>query len=340
VRTYITWRKQFEHIDTSALTGSLKIQYAMYQLSKKKLFSIYKRTRDSYQFLSVAKVMQADTSRFMQYLNNLSNKYNDTLLYNIPFAAIPFSNSYDSLENIFWSLFNEKRKSYADITLGDCRSSLNNPKYFFGTVIGLDDEKNFDTTKNYRVVEGDDDTDFKTTYGAPTIKVPGHADKHSTIIAGIIAANRQNNIGIKGIADNVLLMPLILTAPPRDKDIVFAVRYAVDNGASIINMSLGGTPAIGEHVKEIMEAFDYASRHGVLVVNIAGNNGANMDNEIYNLGQGINGKENDDYIKVGATTTLLNDSLVSSFSNLYPENFGIINFTFEKRIQIQTVFCV
>ncbi|HEY5462130.1 MAG TPA: S8 family serine peptidase [Hanamia sp.] len=319
VRTYITWRKQFENIDTSTLTGSLKIEYSMYQLSKKKVFAEYKKMADSYQLITLAKAMRVDTFHFMQYLNNLSVRYKDTILYNIPFATIPFSTSYDSLENIFWSVFNEKRKEDAQAAtleyLIGFMKALDGEKYFFETMIGIDNL--YDTTKNYRMVEGDDDNDFKTIYGAPTIKVPGHSDWHATLIAGIIAANRQNNIGIKGIADNVLLMPVVIgkEAPSRDKDIVFAIHYAVDNGASIINLSMGGTPAYSEHVKEIMEAFDYASRHGVLFVNCAGNDGVNMDNEIYNLGQGSNGKDHDDYIRVGATTTLLNDSLVSVFSN-------------------------
>jgi cell wall-associated protease len=122
---------------------------------------------------------------------------------------------------------------------------------------------------------------------------------------------------LRGIADNVLLMPVIIgkKGPARDKDMVFAIHYAVDNGASIINISIGASPYIGEHVKEIMEAFDYASLHGVLIINSAGNEGINMDNESYNLGQGINGKEHEEYIRVGSTTRLLNDSLVSVFSN-------------------------
>ncbi len=145
----------------------------------------------------------------------------------------------------------------------------------------------------------------------------GHPDRHATLIAGIIAANRKNNIGIKGIADNVSLMSVVTSTNKnnRDKDIVFAIHYAVDNGASIINMSMNRTPTIGEHAKEVMEAFDYASQHGVLIVNGAGNDGVNMDNETYNLGQGTNGKDHDDYLRVGANTTLLNDSLVSGFSN-------------------------
>ncbi len=89
----------------------------------------------------------------------------------------------------------------------------------------------------------------------------------------------------------------------------------MDNGAGVINISLGGVPSLGEHVKEVMEAFDYASRHGVVVVNAAGNDGVDIDKESYCLGDGTGGKEDEGYIRVGATTGLLNENLVSGFSN-------------------------
>ena len=138
------------------------------------------------------------------------------------------------------------------------------------------------------------------------------------MIAGIISGNRNNNIGIKGIANNVLVMPLVTSVPGGgsiSKDIVMAVHYAVDNGASIINMSFGTLPWINEHEKEMREVFDYAFEHNVLIVNAAGNDGADLDHEKYLLGQASDGKEHDNYIRVGATTTLLNDSLVWALSD-------------------------
>ena len=62
------------------------------------------------------------------------------------------------------------------------------------------------------------------------------------------------------------------------------------------------------------EAFDYAYEHNVLIVNAAGNDGLNLDNEKYLLGQGSDGVEHNNYLRVGATTALMNDSLVAGFS--------------------------
>src|SRR5690606_33915468 len=74
-------------------------------------------------------------------------------------------------------------------------------------------------------------------YGNNHIEVP-HAE-HGTHVAGIVGAERTNNLGVDGIAPNPLLM--VIRAVPdgdeRDKDVANAIRYAVDNGAHIINMS-------------------------------------------------------------------------------------------------------
>jgi subtilisin family serine protease len=64
---------------------------------------------------------------------------------------------------------------------------------------------------------------------------------HGTHVSGLIAAVRKNGIGIDGVADNVKIM-MIRAVPDgdeHDKDIALAIRYAVDNGAQVINMSFG-----------------------------------------------------------------------------------------------------
>jgi cell wall-associated protease len=314
VRTYMTWRGRFEGVDTSKLKGSLKLQYTLYRRSRVKMM-------EGLEFRRLNERMQADTARFRHYMSNLPVLYKDSQLTHVPFASLAYSSSFDSMANLFWVHVNQRMKGSAGApTLGAYTWLLKNPEFldksFFKGFIDLM-TNGYDTTKNFRLVVGDDDNDFTTPYGAPGIRPPGHPDQHATVIAGIIGANRENNIGIKGIADNMSIMPVVIAsnAGGRDKDLAFGIRYAVDNGAAIINISLGGVPSLGEHVKEVTEAFDYASRHGVLVVNGAGNDGIDMDGETYCLGQGTRGKDNDDYIRVGSTTALLNENLVSSFSN-------------------------
>jgi len=309
VRTYLTWQKQFKNVDTSQLKGTFKIQYEVYQEAKKMLFG-------RYQLHQMAAIVQADSAKFLRYVNSLLPGYRDKRLNEVPFLTLPSSNTYDSSANLFFA--DLIKLVQATITIGRLDDRLrNNPKFFRMYFEGseITERNEYDTTKNYRSVIGDDDNDFSIKYGSPVVNMKGHSNEHATFIAGIIAANRQNNIGIKGIANNVSLMSVVIgkNGPARDKDMVFAIRYAVDNGASVINISIGGS--IGEHVREVMEAFDYASQHGVLIVHSAGNDGANLDDTFYHLGLGTNGKEHDECICVGATTASLSEGLVSGFSD-------------------------
>ena len=107
--------------------------------------------------------------------------------------------------------------------------------------------------------------------------IMGSDPGHGTHVAGIIAASRDNELGIKGIADNVRIM--VLRAVPdgdeHDKDIANAIRYAVDNGAVVINMSFGKSFSPQKHWVD--EAVKYAESKGVLLVHAAGNDAKNLD---------------------------------------------------------------
>ncbi|MEP6683381.1 MAG: S8 family peptidase [Parafilimonas sp.] len=100
---------------------------------------------------------------------------------------------------------------------------------------------------------------------------------HGTHVTGIIAAQRDNNIGVNGIADNVQVM-MIRAVPDGDeydKDIALAIKYAVDNGAKVINMSFG--KSFSPEKKWVDEAVKYAEDHDVLLVHAAGNESNNTD---------------------------------------------------------------
>jgi cell wall-associated protease len=109
--------------------------------------------------------------------------------------------------------------------------------------------------------------------------VTGPDAEHGTHVAGIIAAIRTNNLGVKGIADNVKIMGVraVPDGDERDKDVANAIRYAVDNGAKIINMSFGKGYAWDKAVVD--SAVKYAESKDVLLVHAAGNDGKNTDFE-------------------------------------------------------------
>lgn len=112
-------------------------------------------------------------------------------------------------------------------------------------------------------------------YGNNDVKGP-NAD-HGSHVSGIIAAKRNNGIGIDGIADNVRIMAIrvVPEGDERDKDVANGIRYAVDNGAKIINMSFG--KSFKWDKKIVDEAVRYAAQKGVLLVHAAGNDNSNND---------------------------------------------------------------
>jgi cell wall-associated protease len=149
---------------------------------------------------------------------------------------------------------------------------------------------------------------------------------HSTEMAGIIAANRENNIGIKGISKNIKIMPLNISpsGDEHDKDIAMAVRYAVDNGAKVINMSFWKEFSL--HQKWVLEAFKYAERHNVLIVHIAGNDGNSADeNPYYPSDNNFDDSKEvcNNFINVGSITHKLDSTFVSNFSNYGKQNVDL-----------------
>lgn len=140
---------------------------------------------------------------------------------------------------------------------------------------------------------------------------------HGTHIAGIIAAIRNNNFGMDGIADNVVIMPIRASCncDERDKDVALAIRYAVDNGASIINMSFG--KYFSPQKTWVDEAIKYAADHNVLLVHGAGNDSSNNDLvPFYPIASPDNSQnKNDNFITLGASTAGPGNLLVVNFSN-------------------------
>lgn len=171
-----------------------------------------------------------------------------------------------------------------------------------------------------RPIIGDNYDDFtERHYGNADVRGPD-AD-HGTHVAGIIGAKRNNGIGINGVAENVRLMVVrvVPDGDEHDKDVANAIRYAVDNGAQIINMSFGKGYVYNK--KTLDDAIKYAESKDVLLVHAAGNDGKDLDvsknypTKFFTdsldavLGQASN------YITVGATAWKVDSDLLAKFSN-------------------------
>src|SRR5690606_33587795 len=107
---------------------------------------------------------------------------------------------------------------------------------YFNNQVNYHLNKEFDS----RHIVGDDYENSRERYYGNADVVGPDAD-HGTHVAGIIGAVRNNDIGIKGVANDVRIM-VLRTVPDgdeRDKDVANSIRYAVENGAKVINMSFG-----------------------------------------------------------------------------------------------------
>jgi subtilisin family serine protease len=163
-----------------------------------------------------------------------------------------------------------------------------------------------------------------TNYGDSNVRNIKESESHSTHVSGIIAADRKNKKGNKGI--NNLAKIMVLRAVPNgdeyDKDVALAIRYAVDNGARIINGSFG--KYFSSNPEWVIDAIRYASDNDVLFIAGAGNESKDLDslsNDNYPNDQFFNKNEfSDTFIKVGASSINLNENFTAYFSN-----YGKIN---------------
>jgi subtilisin family serine protease len=174
-----------------------------------------------------------------------------------------------------------------------------------------------------RDIVGDDyNNPNERYYGSNRVKGPDPS--HGTHVAGIIGAERGNGLGVDGIAPGPRLM--ILRAVPdgdeRDKDVANAIRYAVDNGAHIINMSFG--KAYSPQKAVVDEAVRYADSRGVLMVHAAGNDATNQDVEAdYPNRYYESGGQAELWLEVGASQWGDPEELAAPFSNYSPRSVDV-----------------
>jgi subtilisin family serine protease len=144
----------------------------------------------------------------------------------------------------------------------------------------------------------------------------GHSGNHGTLVSGTIAAIRNNGMGADGIADNVRIMAIraVPGGDEHDKDVALAIRYAVDHGAKIINMSFGKPVSPYKHFVD--EAIRYAAAKGVLLIHGSGNDGRDITiDHFYPHPQFLDGKKATNYLTVGASGDESLGYIAAPFSN-------------------------
>lgn len=172
---------------------------------------------------------------------------------------------------------------------------------------------------NYRKVLGDNPDNIKDTkYGDNNVMGPDKEEiLHGTHVAGIVAQVRNNKFGGDGIANNVQILTVraVPDGDEYDKDIALGIRYAVDNGAKVINGSFG--KAFSPHKQWVYDAIKYAESKDVLIVHAAGNDAKDIDKED-NFPNDSDDKVTefaDNMITVGALNYEYGTNVVADFSN-------------------------
>ena len=194
-------------------------------------------------------------------------------------------------------------------------------------------ESHFNLSTDYRAESlGDDANDWSSKYyGNNDVDGPDPKKEdatHGTHVAGIIAAERNNGIGMNGVADNAKIM-VVRTVPDGDeydKDVALAIRYCVNNGAKVLNTSFG--KGFSPHPEWVWDAIRYASDNDVLIVNAAGNDGMDLDqNEVYpnDVRPGETQEIGNTFITIGASTPEFNEGLVAGFSNYGNNNVDVFS---------------
>jgi len=181
--------------------------------------------------------------------------------------------------------------------------------------------------KERSIINDDSSNILDRNYGNPTVFSdsidPQHT--HSIKVVGVLTANRTNDYGIKGVTNSskIMMVSVSPSGDEHDKDIALGIRYAVDNGAKIINITF--TKYFSQHSQWVKDALKYAENNDVLVVCAAGNYNKNLDFEKY-YPNDVNDEGEEilnNFILIGSSTPFSNQYLASYYSNYGKESVDI-----------------
>ena len=309
-RLYAKYHKIYKDVDASNVSSKKMKEYKLYQKVKKEVEE--KRTK--------AQQSLAEFEGQLPFLNGSLDAFQEVM------GEKPFTKS--NIETLEIPDDNQPANIGRQILLsvmaqGLSVESVDGLKKVFnseGDHYRNQSEYMYNPDFDSRDIVGDNYADsYEKGYGNGDMKGPD--SHHGTHVAGIIGANRRNEIGMKGIANNVQIMGIRILADgdERDKDVANAIIYAVDNGAQVINMSFG--KGYSWDKKAVDKAVRYASKKDVLLVHAAGNDGKNNDtsdnfpNDGYEKKKLFRSKVAKNWMEVGALNWKKGENSAAPFSN-------------------------
>ncbi len=308
-RLYLDYKKYFQGKDTLNLSKNEIAKYNLYKEYEKiiaekkaaaqKELMFYAALYDAVKEFS--KAIKKDTVTYEDIKKFRSKDQRMNAVANIVLNEMATGKSYNEFKDVIKDGF----------------------EYYYNTV-----NYHYNLAYDGRKIVGDNPNDpCERYYGNNNVKAT-HAE-HGTHVAGIIAADRNNALGIKGVADNVQIMAIraVPDGDERDKDVANAILYAVDNGAAVINMSFG--KGASPYKEAVDKAIKYALKNDVLLVHAAGNDSKQnaIDNSFPNdhfTKKGLfSPRFADNWIEVGATHWKKGTDLVAYFSNYSSDHVDV-----------------
>jgi len=321
-RVYKKLKAKYGDMDGSKLKGKKKREFDMYVKVKDEVEA--KITQAETQLLTLA----STESMIMGALDELSKALDDKPLTkeNVDALDATDNESLSVAQNIMGRVFadGEEVGSIEDIREEVGEQIKDGGKYYQSQI-----DHAYNLEFNPRTIIGDDYSDsYQKGYGNNDYEGPDAF--HGTHVSGIIAAVRNNDKGMNGIANNVRIMTVraVPNGDERDKDVANAIIYAVDNGASIINMSFG--KGYSWDKRAVDKAVKYAKKKDVLLVHAAGNAAQNNDtsenyprDEYFKRNGKPKGKFAPNWLEIGALSWKDGEDLPATFSNYGKKNVDI-----------------
>ncbi len=310
-RIYKDLKAKYEGVEEKKVKKKNKEEYKYWLKVKKEFEPVREKAQQQYQFYSN---LEKNVLRY----HNLLKAYLD--VEKITMERLRNINTADSTVLAAQGLIGLILQNMgSDVDFEKFAEELKGGVEYFGNQVNYAYNTDFDPRK---FVNDDYDNLYEKGYGNNDVK--GHDPSHGTHVAGIIAANRENGIGIDGIAGSAEIM--VIRAVPdgdeRDKDVANAIIYAVDNGAQIINMSFG--KSYSPQKEAVDKAVKYAEKKGVLLVHAAGNSSKNIDKgRNFPTKRYSKSSTASNWLEIGASSWGDDENFVGSFSNFGKETVDV-----------------
>ncbi len=304
-RLYKKYKAKYEGKTEDQIPAADKAEYAKYLSIKKDYEKRYDEAQKNYTYYQSIKTMIAEADKAAQ------KKIGKKVYTLADLQKLPAEDQNPILMKIIGS----------GDTLENTLSQLDKGIDYYGSQVKV----MYNLDIKGRHTDDDPDNIKDVPYGNPYVVGSLDKEMHGTHVAGIALATRNNGKGMNGVANNVKLI-VARTVPDGDefdKDVALAIRYLVDNGAKVINMSFG--KSYSPHADWVYDAIKYAASKDVLLVHAAGNDSKDIDKS-NNFPTDAPDKINeiaDNVITIGASTRRYNEDLVSPFSNYGKKNVDI-----------------